>query len=141
MIGKEDYMQGEMLYEEKLKTLPPVDIGAVPEGRRLDVPFTGDVSGPIIHGKVEGTDYMLLRPDGVGIMHVHCVVTTDGGDLISYQVSGFLTAAPDGRFSVKGAITYQTGSKELSWLNSTQGVVDGFFDMSTSELNVKVFKL
>ncbi len=54
-----------MLYEEKLKALPPVDIGSVPERRRLEIPFVGDVSGPIIHGKVAGTDYVLLRTDGV----------------------------------------------------------------------------
>jgi hypothetical protein len=69
-------MQGEFLYEEKLKISAPVDIGHVPDGRRLDVPFTGDVSGPIIHGKVQGIDYVLFRPDGVGLLHVHAVLTT-----------------------------------------------------------------
>jgi len=134
-------MQGEMLYEAKLKLLVPLEIGSVPEGRRLNVPFAGDVSGPSIHGKLEGIDYVLVRPDGVGLLHVHGVLTTDGGDIISVEVSGFLTAAPDGRFALKGAVTYQTGSKELAWLNSTEGVEDGFIDMSTSELNVKAFKL
>jgi len=134
-------MQGEMLYEAKLKLLAPLEIGSVPEGRRLNVPFTGDISGPIIHGKIEGIDYVLVRPDGVGLRHVHAVLTTDGGDLISVEVSGFSTAAPDGRFALKGAVTYQTGSKELAWLNSTQGVEDGFVDMSTGELNAKIFKL
>jgi hypothetical protein len=133
-------MQGEMLYEEKLKLLPPVEIGPVPEGMRLDVPFSGDVSGPSIHGKVDGVDYVLFRPDGAGVMHVHAVITTDGGDRISVEVSGFLTAAPDGHFALKGALTYKTGSKELAWLNSTQGVVEGFVDINKRELNAKIFK-
>ena len=130
-----------MLYEEKLKFLPVVPIGPVPEGRRVDVPFSGDVSGPSIHGKVDGVDYVLFRPDGVGLMHVHAVITADGGDRISVEVSGFLTASEEGRFALKGALTYQTGSKEFAWLNSTQGIVDGIVDMSTMELNAKIFKL
>jgi hypothetical protein len=134
-------MQGEMLYEEKIKLLAPVEIGSVPEGMRVNVPFTGDISGPTIHGKIEGIDYVLVRPDGVGLLHVHGVITTDGGDIISVEVSGFLTAAPDGRLAVKGAVTYQTGSKEFAWLNSTQGVADGFVDTSIRGLNAKIFKL
>ena len=43
---RRSYMQGEILYEEKLKILPGVDIGLVPEGSRVDFPFTGDIRGP-----------------------------------------------------------------------------------------------
>ena len=133
-------MQGEILYEEKLKIFPGVDIGLVPEGGRIDFPFAGDIRGPLIHGKVEGIDYFLMRPDGVGLVHVHAVLTTDGGDRISLEVSGFVTATPDGRFAVKGAIAYQTGSKEFAWLNSTQGAEDGFIDLNKMELTAKIFK-
>ena len=134
-------MQGDMLYEEKLKILAGVNIGPVPEGRRVDLPFTGDVSGPIIHGKVDGIDYFLMRPDGVGRLHSHGIITTDGGDLISVEVSGFMSRSPDGRFALKGAIAYQTGSKEFAWLNSTQGAVDGFFDLTKMEVTAKIFKV
>ena len=134
-------MQGELLYEMKLKFLPMIVIGTVPEGTRINIPFNGEVSGATIKGKIEGTDYVLLRPDGVGLLHIHAVLTTDGGDLISVQASGISTAAPDGRNVIKEAITYQTGSKEFAWLNSTQGVGDGFADMSTNELDARIFKV
>jgi hypothetical protein len=134
-------MQGEMLYEMKLKILPGLNIGPVPEGTRIDLPFAGEVSGPSIHGKIDGVDYALFRPDGVARLHIHAVITTDGGDLISIEASGLSTATPDGRFAIKEAITYHTGSKELAWLNSTQGVGDGFLDMNTSELNATIFKV
>jgi hypothetical protein len=91
-------MQKEFLYEEKLKLLPPTDIGLVPEGRRVDVPFSGDATGPSIRGKVEGVDYVLFRPDGVILLHVHAVLTMDGGDRVSIEVSGFATDAGEGRF-------------------------------------------
>ncbi|MGA9048798.1 MAG: DUF3237 family protein [Dehalococcoidia bacterium] len=134
-------MQAEVLYEMELKLSPAVIIGAVPEGTRVDFPFTGRVSGPGIHGKFDGVDYMLLRSDAVGCLHIHGVITTDGGDLISVEASGFSTAAPDGRFAIKETITYHTGCKELAWLNSTQGLADGFFDMGTNELNAKIVKV
>ena len=134
-------MQGEILYEEKLKLLPDVEIGPVPEGMRIDSHYSGHLSGLSIHGKVDGVDYVLLRPDGVLVLHVHAVITTDGGDRISVEGSGFGTATPDGRFAMKGALNYKTGSKELAWLNSTQGIVDGFVDLNAREVNAKIFKL
>ena len=82
-----------------------------------------------------------MRPDGVGLVHVHGVIITDGGDRISLEVSGFTTATPDGRHTIKGAIAYQTGSKEFALLNSTQGAVDGFIDLNKMELTAKIFRV
>lgn len=134
-------MQGEFLYEEKLKVLPGIDIGMVPEGRRVNLPIAGDVSGPSIHGKIDGVDYALFRPDGAVLLHIHGVITTDRGDRISLEVSGFVTATPDGRYAIRGALNFQTGSNEFFWLNSTQGVAEGFVDMNTREVTAKIFKL
>ncbi|MBM4447539.1 MAG: DUF3237 domain-containing protein [Chloroflexi bacterium] len=134
-------MQGELLYEAKVKLLPGVDIGFVPEGWRINFAFTGDVSGPKISGKLDGVDYLLIRPDRVGLLHVHGVITTDGGDRISIEVSAFATDTPEGRRAIKGALTFQTGSKEFAWLNSTRGYEEGYADMEKGELNVKVFIL
>jgi hypothetical protein len=134
-------MQGELLYDMKLKFLPLIVIGAVPEGMRINIPFNGEVSGQTIKGKVEGTDYVLLRSDGVGLLHIHAVLTTDGGDLISIQGSGISTATPDGRYAIKEVLTYQTGSEKFACLNFTQAFGDGFSDMRTNELHAKIFKV
>jgi hypothetical protein len=134
-------MQGEILYEEQLNLLPLMVIGAVPQGMRINIPFKGEVSGPKIHGNLEGIDYLLLRADAVGVVPVHAVLTTDEGELISVQASGITTALPDGRYAVKEVFTYQTASEKLAWLNSVQGFAEGFSDMSTNQLDAKVFKL
>jgi hypothetical protein len=42
---------------------------------------------------------------------------------------------------MKETITYHTASQQLAWLNSVQGVGDGFIDMNTSELTAKIFKV
>jgi hypothetical protein len=134
-------MQGELLYEMKLKLMPGINIGAVPVGTRIDFPFAGEVSGPGIRGKIDGVDYALIRPDGVSRLHIHGVITADSGDLVSIEASGLASANPDGRFAMKETITYHTASQQLAWLNSVQGVGDGFIDMNTSELTAKIFKV
>jgi hypothetical protein len=135
-------MEPELLYEEKLKLLPDVDIGFTPEGSAVNFPFAGDVSGPRIRGKLDGVDYVLIRPDGVGLLHVHGVITTDSGDRISIEVSGFATSAEEEEpIVLKGVVTFRTSSKEFAWLNSTQGVEEGYADMKMREINVKVYTI
>jgi hypothetical protein len=135
-------MKAEFLYEEKLKLLPTVDIGPVPEGEMVNYPFAGRVSGPKISGKLEGVDYALIRPDGVGLLHVHGVITTDRGDRISIEVSAFATdSKEEGLFDIKGVVTFRTSAKEFAWLNSTQGVEQGYADMKLGEINVRVYTI
>ena len=132
-------MQGELLYELKGKFTGAVEIGAVPEGMRINFPVAGDISGPKISGKIEGVDYVLIRADGVGLLHAHAVVTTDEGDPISVDVSGFATPTQEeGRYDLKEAVTFRTGSKKFAWLNTTQAVGEGFTNTKTGELYVKV---
>ena len=76
----------------------------------------------------------------MGVLHVHGLVTATGGDLISIEVRGLSTTSPDGHQVIKGTITYQTGSKEYAWLNSTLGIVDGITDLGKMEMNAKVFR-
>jgi hypothetical protein len=135
-------MEPELLYEEKLKLLPTVEIGPVPEGEIVNYPFAGRVSGPKISGKLEGVDYVLIRPDGVGLLHVHGVITTDKGDQISIEVSAFATDSKEkGLNDIKGVVTFRTSSTEFAWLNSTQGVEQGYADMKLGEIDVKVYTI
>jgi len=133
-------MQLEFLFDEKIKFLSLLDIGAVPEGSRVNLPFAGEIMGPHLNGKVEGINYVLLRSDDVGVVHVHGIVTATSGDLISIEVRGLSTTGTDGHQAVKGTITYQTGSKEFAWLNSTLGIVDGITDLGKMEMNAKLYK-
>src|SRR5512136_1365160 len=127
-------MELEFLYEAKVRVLQGVDIGLVPEGRRIDFPFSGEVNGPKIRGKMEGVDYVTIRLDGA-LLHVHGIITTDGGDRISVEVSAFTIPSKDGGPSiVKGVLSFRTSSKELFWLNTTQGIEEGFSDMKRREL-------
>lgn len=57
-----------------------VPIGFVPEGLRLDAHYRGSVvDGDLTGAGVRGIDYLLFRPDGIGVLDVHGTVTTDRG--------------------------------------------------------------
>ena len=131
-------MQEELLCELKAK-MDMVLIGAVPEGIRVNFPFAGDVSGEI-SGKCEGVDYVLTRPDGAGVLHIHGVITTEEGDLISLEASGNgIPTREEGRYALKGAITFQTGSEKYAWLNTTLAVGKGYADINKKQLYIKAF--
>ena len=131
-------MQEEFLYELKAN-MDMVVIGPVPEGIRINFPFAGDVSGEI-SGKIEGVDYVLTRPDGVGVLHILGVITTEEGDIISVEASGFgIPTQEEGRYSLKGAITFQTASEKYAWLNTTLAAGKGYADINKRQLYVKAF--
>ena len=120
------------------KLIGAVEIGAVPEGMRINFPSAGDISGKI-SGKIEAVDYALIRADGVGLLHIHGVVTTDEGDRISVEASGFATPTQEeGSYDLREAATFRTGSKKFAWLNTTQAVGEGFANTKTGELYLKV---
>ena len=69
-------MQGELLFEKKLKVADTVMI-PVPEGMRANAEVAGTVQGPKIKGTSKSIDYALFRADGTGLLHIHGVITTD----------------------------------------------------------------
>jgi len=132
-------MQGELLFEKKLKVTDRVII-PVPEGTRVNAEVAGTIRGPKINGTTKSIDYVLLRADGTALLHIHGVITTEDGDLIYYEGSGFLTPTEqEGRYNAKEAITFQTASEKYVWLNTTLAVAEGYADITTGELYLKQF--
>jgi len=132
-------MQGELLFEKKLKVTVGVII-PVPEGTRVNVEVAGTIRGPKINGTSKSIDYALFRADGTALLHIHGVITTEEGDLIYYEASGFSTPTEqEGRSNVKEAVTLQTASEKYAWLNATIVVAEGYVDTNTEELYLKYF--
>ena len=132
-------MQGELLCEKKLKVTDMVII-PVPEGTRVNAEVAGTVRGPKINGTTKSIDYALFRADGTALLHIHGVITTEEGDLIYYEASGFLTPTEqEGRYNAKEAVTFQTASEKYAWLNTTLAVAEGYADITTGELYFKQF--
>ena len=97
-------------------------IGPTPEGLRVNVYVTsGEVFGPKLRGRFRpaGGDWLLIRPDGVGVLDVRATMKLDDGALVYTTYSGVAELGPDvmpsyarktacfGRFEDSAAVPYQ----------------------------------
>ncbi len=79
-------------YEGTLGTATP--IGPVAEGIRIDVPFDGRiVAGELAGGRGWGTDYLLQRNDGIGVIDARDTFEIPGGHLHA-RARGFVIPPP-----------------------------------------------
>ena len=132
-------MQGEFLSELKGK-ITDVVIIPVPEGTRVNARFNGTLRGPKVNGTAKGIDYVLFRANGSGILHIHGVITTEEGDLIYIESSGFVTPTDQkGRSSLREVVTCQTASKKYAWSNTTLVVSECYTDNKSEEIYLKYF--
>jgi len=64
-----------------------------PQGARYDVAFEGPVTGRL-RGTVKGIDYLHIRPDGRGQLHIHGEITTEDGKKIALSADGVAMGQP-----------------------------------------------
>ena len=111
-----------------------------PEGVRVDAPFEGELKGPKLKGKIAGTDYLLIRGDGVAKLHIHAVITTDNGGRIAFCGEGIGTVQEGSPIAqLRENVTLHTAAQEYSWVNSQQFWATGQTDLSTGKVTLKVY--
>lgn len=139
-------------FEARLDFVP---IGLVPEGSRLALSFDGVVTeGDFVGARVSGTDHLLLRRDGVGVIDAPKTISTAKGELFEHlrgyclppegmtfpPLESLFSADfrwPDALFPILGFSTFRAGSPELSHLNRAVARIDGWSNMSTGRLAVE----
>ncbi len=110
-----------------------INIGQTSAGLRRIAPVTGGAfAGDRLNGTVlPGADWVINRPDGVMVIDVRLVLTTDDGALIYLTYQGRFLAAPEAmtRFA-KGALLapdeyslamtakFECGDERYRWLNT-----------------------
>lgn len=68
-------------------------IGLTPSGVRLDAQFTGRITdGPLTGCTVEGIDYLLIRPDGVGVIDARQLVSDGNRVIAAVRAAGYVFA-------------------------------------------------
>ena len=108
-----------------------------PEGLRLDFPFQGELEGKIA-GQIAGTDYAVLRGDGVGLLHVHAIITTEDGERISFFGDGVALLEPGSPIAqLRENVTLCSASPKYSWVNRLQFWATGRMDLSTGQGTLK----
>jgi Protein of unknown function (DUF3237) len=141
---------GELIYEYTVQFTRVVEYGASanavfsgqmpppPEGARFDVYFEGPITGPKLKGTVKGVDYLHIRADGRGQLHIHVEITTDDGKKIALAADG--VAIPEKGspvFQLRENVTLTTNHPEYSWLNPIQVWAPGTVDVSKGEIRIK----
>lgn len=130
-----------------------VPVGMVPEGLRMDVHFEGPVTaGPLSGGTISGIDYLLIRPDGVGVLDAREIITGADGTTVTLAVSGFAVTPfpmpplvelldpsftwPDADTAMHGSARLQSGAPHLQAVNRTVFGWTGTVNMATGRLAV-----
>ena len=131
----------------------PEIIGPTPEGLRVNVYVTsGEVFGPKLRGRFRpvGGDWLLIRPDGVGILDVRATMELDDGALIYTTYGGvaelgsdgytqFLQGKPPACADLKITPQYHTSHEDYVWLNRLQCVGVGVVDIEHLKVNYDIY--
>ncbi len=141
----------EHLYDAAIQLAQPIDFGLdlrtimsggkpiPPEGLRLNYSFQGELSGPKLKGRIVGTDYLLLRADGVGIVNVYAVLTTADGDQIAFHADGITNSPAQGSTVVNAreSVTFHTANPKYSWIDRVLCWATGTIDIATGKASLK----
>lgn len=122
---------------------PPTIIGKTPAGFRIDFyAKKGSVRGNAFSATVmeDSVDYMVVRPDGIGLIEIHATLKTDDGAWLTASYSGTVDFGEDGfqrvaagdypelpRFQVSPRLL--TAAPNYEWMNRTHFLGVGRVDL------------
>jgi hypothetical protein len=128
-------------------------VGNLSDGLRINWHLKeGYFTGPEYEGTVlpGATDYMRIRPDGIGIVDVNEILQTRSGARLYCTYGGVFDLGPDGYArALRGELdptppfvgtpTYVTGDQEFAWLNRAQCIGVGRVTMEAMRLEYDVY--
>ncbi|WP_210338496.1 DUF3237 domain-containing protein [Bradyrhizobium commune] len=124
----------EFAFALTLEVPTPVDLGNIPAGgRKVSTIVGGKFEGPTLSGRViGGSDWLLMRPDGVLQMDARLTLETKEGHAFGMSYTGYRHGPRDvldrlGRGEAVDPDTYyfratpvfETSSPALDWINRT----------------------
>lgn len=138
-------------FQAQLTRISPV--GLTPEGLRIDVGFAGTVTAGAWAGCViEGTDYLYIRPDGIGVIDARELISGEQGVRAAVHAEGYIVppfempplpalldpafAWPDVELPLHGSARVQTAVPESGPANHTVFGFTGSVNMSRGALTV-----
>lgn len=140
-------IEADLLFKLQIKFDRPELIGNTAKGVRSIGGGPGWVDGPGIKGKIELTDWVLMRPDSAGEVDVRGTIKTDDGANIYIYYTGILDmskaagAAPPGKCPIRTAVRFETGAERYANLNRTQGIGIGVADFDEQTVSYDIYAL
>jgi len=141
--------------ELRVKVGAPLEVGAVPRGRRRIIPIEGgtfegaDLRGTVLPG---GADWQIVRADGLAELDTRYTLRTDAGDVIYIQNAGIRHAPPEitARLLAGEAVdpslvyfrtvpTFETAAPHLQWL--TRAIFIGTGERHPHDVIIRVWKV
>jgi hypothetical protein len=145
-------MPGELIYEYTPQVIRIVDYGASAEavlmrtspppneGARLDLYLEGPVIAGRLKGTVTGVDYLNMRADGRGDLHIHAQITLEDGKRVALEAGG--VAVPEGAssiFQLREHVSLTSNDPALAWVNTTEVWAIGTVDVSTGQVHLRAY--
>jgi len=136
----------ELLFTEDVKLLDIAEYGfslqdllegkkPVPaEGARFDISFEGRLEGQRINGKISGTDYLEVRPDGRFFLNLKARIQTDDGASIQVSETGNNV---EGNLSLH--MKFHTSHNTYTWLNHREVLGLGYADLESGTAKVNAY--
>ena len=136
-----DGIRTQLLFTVTFTVETPLSLGVTPLGDRRNVTVTGGhFEGPKLRGTVVpgGSDWILLRPDGVLQLDVRATLRTEDGALINMTYRGARHGPPDviarlnrgdavdpSEYYFRTAPFFETSAASYAWLNKIVAVATG----------------
>lgn len=139
----ENNQDAELLYNLSFQAVGVDYLGGdaqtLPSGR-LNSLFTGAMSGGILDGNVNGTDYISVTPEGIIMINAYGTVTTTDNKTLRYRVLGSAVPNSDGATATITEQVYITSyDPDYEWLNSRHNYGVGTLDLATNTAELKIY--
>lgn len=130
----------KLLYQINGRFVKREVIGDVPSGERTNFHYMAEIDGPELKGLLRGIDYA-LTVDSVVNVHIHEVLTTEEGDLITLERIGrSQPSEEEGITIIQGEGRAQTASERYAWLNEVPLVWQARFDKNSIHFTAHVHR-
>ncbi len=124
----------EYLFSMDIAVGAPQAVGDAGRHELRIVPVTGGtVSGPALSGEILGgtsADWLRVEPDGTAHIDVRLTIRAASGAMVYVQYAGIRTGTPEvlarlakgeavdpSEYYFRVALRFETGDKELAWMN------------------------
>jgi hypothetical protein len=150
-------LEHEFLFQLTPTLEPGLVLANIPLGMRQIAYVTGgEVDGPQIKGEVlpGGGDWLLFRPDGVGVLDVRLTIRLDDGELLYAFYPGYAVFSPEvfaqvlageavdpATYYFRTTPRFETGSETYSWLNSILAVGVGEIGPGAAWASYSVYRV